>query len=226
LRLLEIQYNDVFKSYCEAYYGKGVVSSVYLWNTDTNETEIPSTMHGFSACFVIQKMVETDDANDPNGVGFWNSVHVVVVVESTGGNTTYKMKSNAFVSVENSLMMRPDSKQEQSAIKQNESDSFSKASIDAALSRQVERSCKASDGSHNHLAIIGKMIEEVENEIRSSMESVHIPKTKEISESLHATRGEINEKPEKRRERKQQVSMELNEEMLARILKKSVTSPL
>jgi hypothetical protein len=44
LRLLEIDFNELFDAYRELYY-EGGTSSVYLWDLD----------HGFAGCFLIKK---------------------------------------------------------------------------------------------------------------------------------------------------------------------------
>ncbi len=226
LRKLEIQYNEVFASYRDAYYGKDAISSVYILDTNTqsHHTNNKLSSQGFSACFAIKKSIE---AEDNTVLGYWNSIHVVHIGEILDGLTNYKMKSTVYVFLRDLSAMN-NKMEALYATSQNKSDNVSvnsnKAEMDAALTRQVERNLKVHDG--NHLVNIGKMIEDTENDIRSSLDSIYIPKTKEIVETLHSTSDETSPKSVTHRERKQQKSMELNEEMLARILKKSVTSPL
>jgi len=199
---------------------------VYLWDTST----IPHHSHRdlspqeFSACFAIKKSIETQDHEI---LGFWNSLHVVNIGEISGGSACYKMKTSVFVSLNNSSVVNPPTEALYATTQNktvNSTTGSNKATVDAALTRQMERTLKFFDG--NHLVNIGKMIEDAENDIRSSMDAIYIPKTKEIVEALHSTNDEASPKSVAHRERKQQVSMELNEEMLARILKKSITSPL
>ena len=75
LREMEMNANDVFDAYTEAYYGNGV-SSTYFWDLDV----------GFAACVLILK--EAEDAKKGN----WNSIHVIEIQEKQGCKDTFTYK--------------------------------------------------------------------------------------------------------------------------------------
>jgi len=175
LRKFEVIANEVFGSYCEMYYGKGdnVVSSVYLW--DKEEINGSSTsMNEFSGCFLISKRI-----NDDKESGFWNSIHVVDIESVIGGKTKYKLTTTLLLSLQ---------------VKSNcNGEGQNETQITGSLTKQAEKTCAVqtdlTHGETMHILNIGQMIEEIETEMRSSMDMLQIQKTKEVMDSIHCNSG-------------------------------------
>eukprot|EP00591_Stephanopyxis_turris_P011183 CAMPEP_0195523236 /NCGR_PEP_ID=MMETSP0794_2-20130614/22174_1 /TAXON_ID=515487 /ORGANISM="Stephanopyxis turris, Strain CCMP 815" /LENGTH=286 /DNA_ID=CAMNT_0040653175 /DNA_START=33 /DNA_END=893 /DNA_ORIENTATION=+ len=160
LRELEAQANEVFDAYRDLYYGKNSISSVYLWGLDENIESGSS----FAGCFLIKKELEGGHCLKK---GFWNSIHVVGVGNVKGEKSVYKLTSTIVFSMEPT------------------GESLGNTIVDGSLTRQNEKQLPAMTES-DHISQIGKFIEEVEIEMRSSMDSLHIQKTKEVVESIRA----------------------------------------
>lgn len=87
LRNLEVQANQVFASYAQAYY-EGGISSAYLWNLEDGS--------GFAACIVFKK----DGTNQRDiSSGIWDSIHIVEVRETSKGMAKYKLSTTIILSL-------------------------------------------------------------------------------------------------------------------------------
>jgi len=157
LRTLEVQANDIFESYREMYY-EGGVSSVYLWDLDDDDAKPVSDTTGFAGCFLIKKDVAGDKHVKR---GAWNSIHVVEVSDIVGGKSTYKLTTTIMISMDT-----------------NGKEAGS-TSLSGSLTRQNTRSCGVNATVTPHLVNIGKLIEDMEIEMRSNMEGLYIQKTNE-----------------------------------------------
>jgi len=171
LRKFEIIANEVFESYSEMYYGKGdhVVSSVYLWDKEENNDN-STAIKGFSGCFLISKRI-----NEERESGFWNSIHVVDIESVIGGKTKYKLTTTLLLSLQ---------------LKSNcNGEGRNETQITGSLTKQAEKTCSVqtdlTNGETVHILNIGQMIEEIETEMRSSMDILQIQKTKEVIDSIH-----------------------------------------
>lgn len=181
LRQLELHANEVFNIYRELYYGKSSssVSSVYLW-----DKEEESSLVGFAGCFLVQNRIDSGNS--------WNSMHVIDVGNvRNNGKCTYRLTSTILLSV------TPLSNNNEEGEKVPQS---SKTKITGSLIRQHVRECNVvnaeEDGgsSSSHIINIGHFIEDVENEMRSEMDSLYIQKTKTVVEmirkdTIHVTQG-------------------------------------
>ena len=156
--------NEIFGTYAQMYYGKSAISSVYLneaWKDQCYDEKI-----GLFGCFAIVNIV--DDS-------IWNSVHIVRIVPELGANvqdgtfneksisSTYNVDSSIYVSMKDKEASRS-------------------SSIAGIIQKQAakERSFKRGDKS-SHIANIGKIIEDIEFEIRSSIDSLYMQKSKDIA---------------------------------------------
>lgn len=168
LRQLEIQANEVFDCYRELYYGKGAISSVYLWDKFDEASGFDISC-GFSGFFLVNKTI-VDEVNSMKG-GFWNSIHVVDVGGVADGRAIYKLTTTVLFSMD----LAGNGK--------NENINFG-----GSLSRQVEKCCAVSCENVNmtssHIVTIGKMIEDVEIDIRSSIDALYFQKSKEVLDNI------------------------------------------
>jgi capping protein beta len=157
LRKIECLLNEVFSYYVEQYYGAEAISSVYCWDLEDAE--------GFASCWLVKK-----DASSSKYVkaGSWDSIHVVDARKREAGGKayTYRLTSTVMVSfgVENAK--------------------FGEADLSGSLIRQHEQGGAASD-ARGHAANIGKMIEDMENDLRGAVEGIYLSKSNEIIASMH-----------------------------------------
>lgn len=161
--------DEVFGVYKDLYYGKSAVSSVYCASSHAGQQEQVTKGGSFVACFAIVHQVDSSSMSE------WNSVHVIEVFPdqdcnvqdgTSDGNLTramYKLISNIYISMT--------------------STSICKTNVCGSLSKRSERTYPYKADAHNvgHLVNIGKMIEDIELDIRSSIEPLYLSKAKEIA---------------------------------------------
>mmetsp|Transcript_24262 Transcript_24262/g.50595 ORF Transcript_24262/g.50595 Transcript_24262/m.50595 type:complete len:284 (-) Transcript_24262:7-858(-) len=163
LRALEVTFNDVFDAYRELYY-EGGVSSVYLWDLDEED---PTS--GWAGCFLIQKDVK-GDKHVSNGS--WNSIHVVECNTSDGGKkASYKLTTTIMVT------MNTDGVE------------LGATNLAGSMTRQSEiKDAVVQHGSDGHIALVGRMIEDMEIEMRSNMDGLYLQKTSEVVSKVRSVR--------------------------------------
>jgi capping protein beta len=175
LRKLEIEANQVFDIYRHQYF-EGGVSSVYMWNLDDNNDD------KFAACFCIQKDAEGD--KELKGFkGTWSSVHVFEVVPQGKKNEfNYKLTSSALVSMPLQLKGLGD------------------IDLSGSLTKQAQKTGvlqTIGDQRQSHLEVMGPMLEDLELDLRTTMESVYFQKTKEVINGMRVTDAEMRERAKK-----------------------------
>lgn len=137
-------------------YFEGGTSSVYLWDLDT----------GFAGCFLIKKSIENNRFVSNGG---WDSIHVVEVNEISASKATYKLTTTVMLSM--------------SVAK----DVVGSTNMSGSLTRQSELTTTVNDDTdQSHLANIGRLIEELESEMRSNLNELYILKTREIVNSIRS----------------------------------------
>jgi len=171
LRKLEIDANTAFDQYREMYF-EGGVSSVYLWDLD----------HGFAGVILIKK---AGDGDSKKIKGCWDSIHVVEVQEKSSGRSAhYKLTST-------SMLWLQTNKARSGTM-----------NLGGSLTRQVEQDASVSDSSP-HIANIGglswqnmtwdllyhpgRLVEDMENKIRNTLNEIYFGKTKDIVNGLRST---------------------------------------
>jgi capping protein beta len=101
--------------------------------------------------------------------GFWDSIHVVEAVEDESkSSATYKLTTTVmlYMGVENPEL--------------------GEAVLSGSLTRQTELSCALNENK-THIANIGRMIEDMETDMRSNLNELYILKTREVINSLRTT---------------------------------------
>jgi len=172
LRKLEIEANEVFDHYRHQYF-EGGVSSVYMWDLDT----------GFASCFCIQKEAQGD--KDLQGFkGTWSSVHVFEVKNQSQKDTfEYRLTSTVLVSMPLQLKGLGD------------------IDLSGSLSKQASKTATlksfGSDLKQSHMEIMGEMLEDLELDLRSTIEGVYFQKTKEIINGMRVTDAEMKARDKK-----------------------------
>lgn len=160
LRRLEIQANEIFNAYREMYY-QGGVSSVYMWDLDP----------GFAACFLIKKDVQTQRFVNK---GSWHSIHVVEVQETSKTQAVYKLTTTVMLSMD---------------VNRKE---LGTTNLSGTLTRQSEKTREIEEGQDGtgHITNIGKMIEDMEIELRSNLDVLYIGKTREVVNGIRSVSNE------------------------------------
>ena len=144
-------------------YYDGGASSVYFWELD-EETH-------FACCVLFKKEVETKKKGLDSGA--WDAIHVVEVRPS-GGKATYKLTSTIMLRLATDHSLGPSSSGE--------------LKLSGSMTRQAEQTYSCSD-SNSHLSNMGRMIEEMENRMRDSLQDVYFGKSKSTVNKLYSAGG-------------------------------------
>nr|CCH23113.1 F-actin capping protein subunit beta [Nematostella vectensis] len=132
--------------------------------------------HGFAGVILIKK------AGDGSRKikGCWDSIHVVEVQEkSSGRQAHYKLTSTAMLWLQTNKVG--------SGI----------MNLGGSLTRQVEVDSPVSDASP-HIANIGKMVEDMENRMRNTLNEIYFGKTRDIVNSLRSVNSLASQNDQKR----------------------------
>jgi len=139
-------------------YYEGGVSSVYCWDLDD----------GFAACILFKKTQDQTKKGQPMK-GAWDSIHVIEVGEAESGPVHYKLTSTVMLSVE------------------TESKDTGMVRLAGSLTRQ-EESYKPVNAQSPHITNIGRMVEDMENRLRASIDAIYFAKTKEVLSTVRSQR--------------------------------------
>ena len=100
--------------------------------------------------------------------GCWDSIHVFEVMEKTGGrNAHYKLTSTVMLWLQTSKL------------------GSGTMNLGGSLTRQVESDASVSESSP-HIANIGRMVEDMENKIRNTLNDIYFGKTNTIVSGLRS----------------------------------------
>uniref|UniRef100_A0A673UA12 F-actin-capping protein subunit beta n=1 Tax=Suricata suricatta TaxID=37032 RepID=A0A673UA12_SURSU len=120
--------------------------------------------HGFAGVILIKKAGD----GSKKIKGCWDSIHVVEVQEKSSGRTAhYKLTSTVMLWLQT-----------------NKSGSGT-MNLGGSLTRQMEKDETVSDCSP-HIANIGRLVEDMENKIRSTLNEIYFGKTKDIVNGLRS----------------------------------------
>lgn len=123
--------------------------------------------HGFAGVILIKKAGD----GSKKIKGCWDSIHVVEVQEkSTGRNAHYKLTSTAMLWL------------------QTNKDGSGTMNLGGSLTRQVEQDAPISETTP-HIANIGRMVEDMENKIRNTLNEIYFGKTKDIVNGLRSVQS-------------------------------------
>ena len=151
LRTMEVEANSLFDTYRQLYY-EGGVSSVYLFDLDSG--------NGFAGAFLIKKMV--DEGDKFVNKGSWDSIHIIEVQEDAAAKkATYKLTTTVMLDlgIDNNIV--------------------GKTNLSGSLTRQSETTKTVSDAD-THIMNMGRLIEDMEIDMRSNMNELYILKTREV----------------------------------------------
>jgi len=121
--------------------------------------------HGFAGVILIKK---AGDGDSKKIIGCWDSIHVVEVQEKSSGRSAhYKLTSTSMLWLQTN---KPRS---------------GTMNIGGSLTRQVEQDCSVSESSP-HIANIGRLVEDMENKIRNTLNEIYFGKTRDIVNGLRS----------------------------------------
>ncbi|CAK8686854.1 F-actin-capping protein subunit beta-like [Clavelina lepadiformis] len=120
--------------------------------------------HGFAGAILIKK---AGDASTKIK-GCWDSIHVIEVQEKTGGrNAHYKLTSTVMLWL------------------QTNKAASGTMNLGGSLTRQLEKDCPLNEGN-SHISNIGRMVEEMENKMRHTLNEIYFGKTRDIVNDLRS----------------------------------------
>jgi len=121
--------------------------------------------HGFAGVILIKK---AGDGDSMKIKGCWDSIHVVEVQEKSSGRSAhYKLTSTCMLWLQT-----------------NKAKSGT-MNLGGSLTRQIEQDATVSEASP-HIANIGRLVEDMENKIRSTLNEIYFGKTRDIVNGLRS----------------------------------------
>lgn len=131
--------------------------------------------HGFAGVILIKKAGD----GSKKIKGCWDSIHVIEVQEKSSGKSAhYKLTSTVMLWL------------------QTTREGSGTLNLGGSLTRQVEQDATVSEATP-HLVNIGRMVEDMENKIRSTLYEIYFGKTKDIVNSVRSTTAIPNRDQEK-----------------------------
>lgn len=162
LRHLEVIANEAFNTYRSLYY-EGGVSSVYVWDVITDGD--PSCKSCFAAAILIKKETEGEADDDSSLLrnGSWDSTHIIEV-EVIERKASYKLTTTVMLHLDTVVPKL---------------DSFL---LSGSVTRQTEQviTLLTSDNDEEHVANMGRLVEDMESRMRSSLQEIYFGKTHDV----------------------------------------------
>eukprot|EP01123_Difflugia_compressa_P008534 TRINITY_DN2571_c0_g1_i1.p1 TRINITY_DN2571_c0_g1~~TRINITY_DN2571_c0_g1_i1.p1 ORF type:complete len:276 (-),score=58.46 TRINITY_DN2571_c0_g1_i1:226-1053(-) len=140
-------------------YFEGGVSSTYLWEVDG----------GFAGVILIKKTQDQTKQGIPMK-GTWDSIHVFEVGDK-GSSADYKLTSTVMLTIE------------------TEDEKTGNVSLSGSMTRQESRESTPVNKENTHLINMGRFVEELEGKMRTSLNTIHFGKTKDIVNDLRVAKG-------------------------------------
>lgn len=123
--------------------------------------------HGFAGVILIKKAGDGSKKIQ----GCWDSIHVVEVMEKSSGKSAhYKLTSTAMLWL------------------QTTKSGSGTMNLGGSLTRQVELDSNVNE-ANPHIANIGRMVEDMENKIRNTLNEIYFGKTRDIVNSLRSEKS-------------------------------------
>lgn len=123
---------------------------------------------GFAAVILIKKTQDSTKKGQPMK-GTWDSIHVVEV-QDQGANAHYKLTSTVMLSIE------------------TETATTGVVNLGGSLTRQAEQDFPV-NAQNPHVSNIGRMVEDMEMKLRTTLQTIYFGKTKDIANELRQIMG-------------------------------------
>lgn len=161
LRELEMQANDVFTAYAQAYF-TNPVTSVYFWDLEGG---------AFASCWLVKKELSGGRFVKE---GSWDSIHVVEVSEDPKNKSEFKYKVTTTVMVSMTV----------------ESAELGSCNLSGSLIRGKSTKGVVDEKSgKTHIFHMGTLIENMENTLRETVEGIYLGKTNAVVDAIHKLGG-------------------------------------
>jgi len=160
LRETEVQANVAFDIYRDMYY-EGGVSSVYLWDLDA----------GFAGVILIKRSQDLAKGTGEPMKGTWDSIHVFEVEEKREGTADYKLTSTVMLTIE------------------TENEKTGSVNLSGSMTRQEAKEGQPTNKEKTHIVNIGTFVEDMENRMRTALNTIYFGKTKDIVNDLRKKQG-------------------------------------
>lgn len=165
-RRLEVLANDAFATYHSLYY-EGGLSSVYVWEVSSPK----NNTNCFAAAILIKK--ETDSGEVIRS-GAWDAIHVVEVeaeAQPEAAGAGAKGSNQAIYKLTTTIILHLDTLLAKL-------DSFV---LSGSMTRQEQQRLPLATGTdEEHIVNIGRMVEEMESRMRSSLQEIYFGKTHDV----------------------------------------------
>ncbi|CCX33595.1 F-actin-capping protein subunit beta [Pyronema domesticum] len=171
LRNREIAANQAFDVYRELYYDRGV-SSVYLWNQENND---------FAGVVLFKKSV----GDGAESKGTWDSIHVFEAKAVPGkAKFSYKLTSTVILNMVSSGETIGEMDLSGNMTRQS-GGIFDVYAADLDSDREQDRERVDAD----HIANIGKLVEDLELDMRNLLQEVYFGKAKDVVANLRSVQS-------------------------------------
>jgi len=185
LRLFEVKANKAFDIYRELYF-KGGVSSVYCWDLADRT---------FASCWACRNNETKDGANSQ-----WSEIHVFEVRQKFSSKVYYKIPGVIKldnVSQKVSQRFSYDYKLTTTVIMQTEKVDTNGMRINLSGTKTLQKAksdvlVTKVDVDDHHVAVMGRMAEELSSKLRASLAGVYCPKGNQIMSYLHQNQKDRN----------------------------------
>ena len=159
LRQLEETLNKMFKIYVRLYYSTSTLCSVYCWELGE------SLADGYGVAVLIKNSL-TDQKKINNGS--WDSSNLITVTFEDGESGKKKAKYNLITTVNLAMSFN--------------SNICGKVCLSGTIARSSHFTKEVSDYTKDeaHITNIGVLVEEMENSIRNTLDTVYCMKSKQI----------------------------------------------
>mmetsp|Transcript_11467 Transcript_11467/g.35409 ORF Transcript_11467/g.35409 Transcript_11467/m.35409 type:complete len:176 (-) Transcript_11467:734-1261(-) len=146
---------------CPSRYYEGGVSSVYFWELEAES---------FACCVLIKK-----DAEEKKKLqaGNWDAIHVVEVRPLGPKRAAYKLTTTIMLRITTA---------------HNVGKNSGSLGLSGSLTRQKEEELTITDIA-SHVSNMGRMIEDMENRMRDTVQAVYFGKTKSVVDGLYQSQG-------------------------------------
>jgi hypothetical protein len=208
LRKMEILANELWETYTRLYYGVtsssdddddgngtkidvAVVPSVYLWEHQQNDSSNKFNNNSsivFEGCYAIYKQVITvdDDASNKKKEIAWISLHQVQVTKDNTENSIVYLVNSTFDVTMKTTNTIHSFRQSNNTIHNNDNNNaIMNNTLKGQYHRQkIEKLQQKQQQQQDYLKHLGQMIEQIEIDLRSNMNSLSIQLTKDVVDSL------------------------------------------
>jgi capping protein (actin filament) muscle Z-line, beta len=180
--------NELFSVYREQYY-EGGLSSVYLWETSAASTSAEaapgaaaalSPQTAFAGAFLVHKGEGSGRHGASLSAGLWDAVHVVEVLPGEGGSTSYNLSTTIALHLATNTGESGGAKP------------GGRFELAGSLGRASSSVAPTPGAATGHLLVLGRLVEEMENKLRGTLDSVYFGQTRSVVGHLRASDGEMS----------------------------------